>query len=271
MTAPPIRILVAALAPFVGAGSSAAQDAAVANAEFTVVRLENDRVRVLETTLPPGAREPLHAHPAHLVQVIEGGRIRNHAADGAVTEAEAPAGAVLYRDALTHATENLGEAPMRVLLVELKGAPEGAAAGQALGTEEAEVLLAVQRFFDSMAARDAVAAGAVLDPEGDFLSVRWTDDGERLVRRSSIAGYLESLGAGTEGWLERMWDAEVRIRGPIADVWAPYDFHLDGAFSHCGVDAFQLLRTERGWVVTGGIYTVERAGCPESPLGPPGG
>jgi hypothetical protein len=31
-------------------------------------------------------------------------------------------------------------------------------------------------------------------------------------------------------------------------------------------DAFQLPPTEAGWIITGGTYTVERTGCPESPL-----
>ena len=69
-------------------------------------------------------------------------------------------------------------------------------------------------------------------------------------------------------WL-RAWDSEVRIRGPIPTEWTPYDFHIDGKFSHCGVDAFQLLQTPTGSVITGGTYTVERAGCKASPLGPP--
>ena len=50
---------------------------------------------------------------------------------------------------------------------------------------------------------------------------------------------------------------------------APYDFHRDGEFSHCGVDAFTLVRTESGWKISGGVYTVETEGCAPSPLGPP--
>lgn len=137
--------------------------------------------------------------------------------------------------------------------------------------EEAAVLQAVERFFETMTSNDAVGAGEVLDPEGDFVSVRWTEDGTPVVRRASNAAYLEGLGQETEGYLERMWEPEVRVHGPIAVVWTPYDFHVDGAFSHCGIDVFQLLRTQAGWTITGGTYTVERTDCPVSPLGPPGG
>ena len=54
-------------------------------------------------------------------------------------------------------------------------------------------------------------------------------------------------------------------------VWAPYDFHVNGAFSHCGVDVFSLVRTAEGWRIAAVAYTVEREGCAPSPLGPPPG
>ena len=66
-----------------------------------------------------------------------------------------------------------------------------------------------------------------------------------------------------------MWQPQVRVHKDIAAVWAPYDFWLDGTFSHCGIDSFELVRTPSGWKLTGGIYTVEREGCAPSPLGPP--
>lgn len=136
--------------------------------------------------------------------------------------------------------------------------------------EEKAVLAAVQQFFDTMHTRDVAGARSVLDDQGAFVSVRWSDDGTRTVRRSPNAAYLDGLAAGQATNLERMWNAEVRVHGPIAVVWTPYDFHVDGTFSHCGIDAFQLLRTDAGWTITGGTYTVERTGCAESPLGPPG-
>jgi quercetin dioxygenase-like cupin family protein len=103
-----------------GTGSVSAQDPAVVNAQTIQVRLENNRVRVLEATLPAGAREQVHSHPAYLFYVITGGKIRNFAADGKVTESVLKTGDVIYRDPLTHAAQNIGDAPIHLLLVELK-------------------------------------------------------------------------------------------------------------------------------------------------------
>ena len=97
-----------------------AQDPAVVNADEIRVKLENDRVRVLEATLPPGAKEQMHSHPAYVIYVITGGKVRNHSAEGKVTESEFTAGDTLYRDPLTHWAENIGTTSIHMILVELK-------------------------------------------------------------------------------------------------------------------------------------------------------
>ncbi|HWY40887.1 MAG TPA: cupin domain-containing protein [Chthoniobacterales bacterium] len=97
-----------------------AQDPAVVNAKTIRVRFENDRVRVLEAILPPGVKEQVHSHPAYVIYVLEGGRYRNYASDGKVTEGELKTGDVLYRDPLAHAAENIGDTPLHMILVELK-------------------------------------------------------------------------------------------------------------------------------------------------------
>jgi quercetin dioxygenase-like cupin family protein len=97
------------------------QDPAVVNAKTIKVRFENDRVRVLEANLPPGVKEQVHSHPAYIIYVLEGGRYRNYASDGKVAEGELKAGEVLFREPLTHAAENIGDKPLHMILVELKG------------------------------------------------------------------------------------------------------------------------------------------------------
>ena len=97
-----------------------AQDPAVVNAKTIKVKFENDWVRVMEAILPPGVKEQVHSHPAYVIYVLEGGRSRNYASDGKVTEIELKAGDVLFREPLTHSAENIGDKPLHMILVELK-------------------------------------------------------------------------------------------------------------------------------------------------------
>ena len=96
------------------------QDPLVVNSESIKLKLENARVRVLEATLKPGVKEKLHSHPAYVIYVIAGGKVRTHNADGTVTEAEFHSGDVIYREPVTHWAENVGSTTIRLELVELK-------------------------------------------------------------------------------------------------------------------------------------------------------
>ena len=133
--------------------------------------------------------------------------------------------------------------------------------------EEKAVIAAVQRLFDAMASHDRAAAQAVLMSEGRYFSVR--DSGAGAAIGGTTHGeFAERLAGGKQEMRERMWNPRVLVHGRIAVVWTPYDFHRDRKFSHCGVDAFNLIKTSEGWKIAGFIYTVEPTGCPESPLGP---
>jgi len=53
----------------------------------------------------------------------------------------------------------------------------------------------------------------------------------------------------------------IHIDGPMAAVWAPYEFYFKGQFSHCGVDHFVLIRQERQWKIQYLIDTRKKQGC----------
>ena len=69
---------------------------------------------------------------------------------------------------------------------------------------------------------------------------------------------------------ERGFRPEVRVNGTVAMVWYPYDLYLDGKWSHCGVDVFTLVRTEKEWrIATMAWSTGQPPACEKHPDGPP--
>ena len=90
------------------------------NDQKSRVLLDNSRVRVLELRLSPGEHEPMHSHPAYLVYVLSPARMRMTAADGSTKVVELKAGDVSFGPPTTHSGENVGETPLRELIVELK-------------------------------------------------------------------------------------------------------------------------------------------------------
>ena len=147
-------------------------------------------------------------------------------------------------------------------------APSRSGATVVPAAESAAVVAVVQRLFDAMAARDTAAARAILLPGAQFRAVR-SDTAVAAPRVQSDTAFLRQLATLSDRLLERMWAPVVHVDGPLATLWAPYDFHIDGRWSHCGVDAVTLARTTTGWRVAGFAYTVQRQGCAPSPLGAP--
>jgi hypothetical protein len=133
-------------------------------------------------------------------------------------------------------------------------------------TDRDAVLKTVQIFFDTMTARDVASARKVMVPQGRFHAM---DMRQPKIDPQSFSNeeYFERLQQSKRTSRERIWNPEVRVHGLIATVWAPYDLWVDGKYSHCGVDVFDLIKTDDGWKIAGGAFTME-AQCEPSPLGP---
>src|SRR5262249_42938382 len=118
------------------------------------------------------------------------------------------------------------------------------------------VIAATQRLLDAISAGDSAMARSVLLPRAQLSAVRG-GDAPPPPRITADTSFLRSIAATRGKSLERLWSPVVRIRGNMADVWAPYDFYVDGKFSHCGVDTFTLMRTAGEWRIAAVAYTVE--------------
>ena len=143
---------------------------------------------------------------------------------------------------------------IRIAALILVGCASWPAAG---GAEESAVLGVIERLFRAMAARDEAALRAVMLPEGRYLVVR----ADGIVSSGTNAEFIARVTASEDTLWERIWAPQVMVRPGTASVWAPYDFHRNGKFSHCGVDSFHLLKTPTGWKIAGLSYTVEPTGC----------
>jgi hypothetical protein len=131
--------------------------------------------------------------------------------------------------------------------------------------EELAVIAAAQALFDAMWALDPVAFRDSMVPDGFLMAV-----GPDNSRRTSRDDFAARIGDQTRPMIERMWEPEVRIDGPVATLWAPYDFYSGLEFSHCGTDSFQLAKTTEGWKIVMVSYTAQMPpACDTHPDGPP--
>jgi quercetin dioxygenase-like cupin family protein len=84
------------------------------------VVFENERLRLLEVRMAPGATSDLHSHPNYLVYALSDGTVRLADASGQSGEVEIHQGDTMWREAEDHSAVNIGSVEMRALFIEVK-------------------------------------------------------------------------------------------------------------------------------------------------------
>ena len=95
-------------------------DAVVVSPNLYQTKLENDRVRVLEYTLNPGASEPMHSHQSFVVHFLSDGHIRATPLGGPSAEQMVKRGDTAWREPMAHRIDNIGTSDLRALIVDVK-------------------------------------------------------------------------------------------------------------------------------------------------------
>ncbi|MBX7458192.1 nuclear transport factor 2 family protein [Qipengyuania sp. 1NDH17] len=134
-----------------------------------------------------------------------------------------------------------------------------AAPVSAQDSSNADVLAVVDTFFEGLNTADAVLMNSVV-AEGSLVTFVVESDDRPDLRVRTMEQATEGLVDGGN-YYEEYWEPTVLVKGPIAVVWAPYLFDVDGKRSHCGIDVFNLLRLEGEWKITAIQYSVDE-GCP---------
>ena len=146
------------------------------------------------------------------------------------------------------------------VLLAVLAAPTALSAQTASSDSVAAVTVA-HDLLRAISTRDTILARKLLLPGAQLVSIPDPAAATQGARTQSDTQFMTSLSTGTQVFVERMWSPTVFLQGPLAIVRAPYDFRLDGAFSHCGVDVFTLVKSRGEWRISHVVYTTQRANC----------
>jgi quercetin dioxygenase-like cupin family protein len=115
-----MRIFAAVITASLLAAPSAAfaQDAMTYGVKHLSVLAEDQKTRVLRYAPHKGDKTPMHSHPATVVYVVKGGRVKYTLPDGSTSITELKTGAALQRPPVTHADEALDD--VEAIMVEMK-------------------------------------------------------------------------------------------------------------------------------------------------------
>lgn len=127
-------------------------------------------------------------------------------------------------------------------------------------SEEKEILLKVQQFFDALETQDTVLFKSTLLPEGQLWAIREQENTIK-INMAQFRDRVKSLINPGRIIQERMLSSKVQIHKNIAVAWVPYTLDISGKFSHCGIDIFTMIKTHEGWKIATAAYTIEPDGC----------
>ena len=123
-----------------------------------------------------------------------------------------------------------------------------------------DALAVVNKLFDEMAAANAAGILATGTAENQLVAVQRMKDGKSkisVINGEQFTKFFTKPGAVKEV----MYDPKVEVSGDWAMVWGRYVFYVGDKLSHCGINQFNLMRTDAGWKIANGASTIDPNDC----------
>jgi len=108
----------------------------------------------------------------------------------------------------------------------------------------------VKTFFEGFHNKDSLLIASVIDRSFDLNSTSFNED-NGLLRNINRDNFVRAVISRPDSpvWKEKLLSFNIKIDGPLANVWVDYEFWLDDKLSHCGVNSIHLLKKKSGWKI----------------------
>ncbi|MBA2746417.1 MAG: nuclear transport factor 2 family protein [Flavisolibacter sp.] len=129
-------------------------------------------------------------------------------------------------------------------------------------SDEESVKHVINNLFDGMRNADSASVRQCFHADARLQTVLKNQAVKLRVGEESVNNFVRMIGMPHEKiYDERIKFDMIQIDGDLAVAWTPYSFYIGSDFSHCGVNAFQLVRTEKGWKILSIIDTRRKDNC----------
>lgn len=127
-----------------------------------------------------------------------------------------------------------------------------------------EVQLTIEKFFEGFHQKDSNMIMQTVNRGVILQTISTAENGDNLVRTEDFDNFLKAITSIPDSvkFKEVINDYRIRVDGPMASAWTPYEFWLNEQFSHCGVNSFQLLKEQGEWKIIYLIDTRRKEDCP---------
>lgn len=126
--------------------------------------------------------------------------------------------------------------------------------------DEAAVKSLLASFFSAMKSKDVDVLKRSFHGDA-VMHTTLADGGVGKLGNTAVADFLTRVSSSPAVLDEQLLGIDVQVDGNMAHAWTPYRFYVDGTFSHCGTNSFQLIKTGEGWQIVHIIDTRRKEGC----------
>jgi uncharacterized protein (TIGR02246 family) len=122
----------------------------------------------------------------------------------------------------------------------------------------------IEKMFAEMANHNPTAIAELFTKDSNLTAIVKGRDGKSRVMAFTGETFSKNFAEKRGEIKEDMYERKVEVDGDLALVWGRYVFFVDNKISHCGVNAFHLVRTDAGWRIANASSTIDPTGCTEA-------
>ncbi|WP_394971646.1 nuclear transport factor 2 family protein [uncultured Croceitalea sp.] len=131
--------------------------------------------------------------------------------------------------------------------------------------DESLVKQVVETFFEGFHKQDSVLMKSVLADEVVLQTTGRNKEGKTLFKNEKIEKLITSITSipDSVAFEEKLTSWSIQVDRTMANAWVGYEFWINGNFSHCGINSFQMVNFDGEWKIIYLIDTRGREGCLE--------
>lgn len=132
-------------------------------------------------------------------------------------------------------------------------------------SDEVKVQKTIEAFFDGFHKQDSLLIKQTVSDGIISQTIGTHKDGTTVVKTEDFGHFLKSIVSipDSVNFQEKLLSFNIQVDGAMANAWTPYEFWYKDAFSHCGVNSFQLFKEGTDWKIIYLIDTRRKKGCLE--------
>ena len=131
----------------------------------------------------------------------------------------------------------------------------------AQSTDEKDALAVANTMFTEMANHNPAGISALWAKDAMLTAIIRGKEGKSRIVTFTGEAFSKNFAEKKNEIKELMYAPETKVDGDLALVSGRYVFFVDGKVSHCGINAFHIVRTEAGWKIASASSTIDPGNC----------